>query len=712
MRKPLLSPGFLVLVVCLLSLSVLPGINKNSQSKARRVPGVFDWSMRHAIYPRVGPVDKMMAAERDPRAIMIWQHQLGRVYWRHRRLPDPGRQTRNPDHRDWSIYLGQNGTAPAMFPAEFSYNATGAPDCVHDFVVYPVNAPGSAAPAQPNIVALDYLYSGATPAGVCNRTPSASDTGTSAEVYWSYNIHGIGAGGVVSTSPTLSYDQNGTGTGTKIAFVESGHGAARFHVLAWAPGEGQNASDLQSVGLGEIFAASVDAAHRGTGYVVGDTGTISGGSAANGAALAVYKVASLQNANTGSVATITITVPDGLGYTAKNGVATTATTGAGTGLEVHITSVGAPKTINLNTPFATATPVIGSGTATNLAFGNTTDTLSSPFIDYQHDTAYVGNDDGRLYRIKDVFCMGINGANPDCTDESTGPAPSIDTTWGSGGYVQLCTGKLSDPAYDYNTGNVFVGCADGKVYSISQSGTVTSLQVGDGTTYGGIVDGPEVDYVNGFVYAVSGSGAASGGANGVMVQAETTSLASNVMIPIGTGGQCNIHNPVPNNAYLTSISSAGAAAYVGGVVGTVPQPCSATSDLAGTAPYLYTAGFNANGTMIGGTPPGVNEGPGPGYEWAPLTEFYNAATSSDWLFVGALQDQANVGSINLTANTVVGYVQEGMGVTGMVIDNDSSAAQAASFYFGALGENAACNNTTVTGDTGGCAVKLTQATLQ
>lgn len=716
MRKPLLSPGFLIASVCLLSLAVLPGINENSERIARPVPGVFDWSMRHAIYPRVGPIDKMMAAERDPRALMIWRHRLGRIYWRNHRPPVRRGQSRNADHRDWSIYLGQNGTAPAMFPAEFSYNASGTPSCPNDYVVFPINAAGSA--TQPNIVAFDYLYSGTTPGGFCNRRASSADTGTSAEVYWSYNVHGIAAGGGVSTSPTLSYDENGTGTGTKIAFVESGNGAAHFHVLAWKLHDGQYTGNLQSVGLGDLSTSGVSpspgTANDGTGYAVGDTGTISGGvTAATYQVLSVTTSGSGKNAKTGIVATLKITV-GGTGYAVAKKVGTTATSGSGTGLLVDIATVGTPKTISAATPFAPATPVIGSGTATDLAFGTTTDTLSSPFIDYEHDTAYVGDDGGRLYRIKDVFCMGINGGNPDCTNESTGPAPSIDATWGTGGYVQVCAGKLSDPAYDYGTGNVFVGCADGKLYSISSTGTITSLQVGDGTTYGGIVDGPVVDYVNGFVYAVSGSGAASGGANGVMVQTKTTSLSSNVMAAVGTGGQCNIHEPVPNNAYLTSISSAGAAAYVGGVAGTIPS-CTPTSNVAGPTIDLYTAGFGANGTMINHTSPGVSYGGGPGYEWAPLTEFYNATTSTDWLFIGTLANQLNVGSVNLTSNMAIGYVQEGMGVTGMVIDNDSSDAQAASFYFGAMGENAACNITAASGvttDTGGCAVKLTQATLQ
>lgn len=697
MRKPLLSRGPLLAGVCLLSLAVLPGIGENAQS-GKRVPGIFDWSMRHVIYPRTGPMDKMIAAQRDPRATMIWQRQLGRPGWRR----PPASSASNGPHRDWSIYLGKNGVAQAMYPAKYGFDITAAPSCANDFVVYPINSAGTVNSAgiatQPNIVAMNNLYSGTTPAGLCS--------GTSADVYWSYNVEGISGGGAVATSPVLSFDQNGTGTGTKVAFVETGGSSADFHVLAWHAGDGQQAGNLQSVGLGQIVTTTL--ATGGSKYHNGDTGAI----IENGNETATYRVTSHSGAgNNGPVTGYTITAV-GAGYTPASGLLTTTSRNGASGFTVNITAVQSPKTINSSSPFSPTTPVIGSGTATDLPFGSSSDTLSSPYVDYGADTAYVGNDAGQLYRIKDVFCMGINGQNPDCTSESNGPAPSVDTTWGSGGFVQVCGGKLTSPTVDFGTGSVFVSCSDGKLYAITQQGQVTSLQVGTGGTHGGIVAAPAVDDIDGFVYAVSGAGSASGGASGVLVQASDTNLTSNVAVPIGTGGQCDIEEPAPNNVYLTSIKSPGAAMYAGGVSGTI-SACTPTTTTAGADIFLYTLTFNNTTGVINGTPAvSTTQGPGPGYQWAPITEFYNATQGIDWLLVGTLQNQSNVESYNLTSSSTGGITQEGMGVTGMVTDNDSSSAQASSFYFGAMGENATCNNTTVTTDTGGCAVKLTQAALQ
>lgn len=595
---------------------------------------VHDWSMRHVVYPYFGPLTAMLAVQQDPRARFSW----------HRRLPLPirwpGPEPLPPGfpvprsigpalQRDWSINLGTAGTPLNMYPAKFSFDVTAAPSCANDFVVFPVAANGSA--TQPNLVALNNLYSGtAGGTGICNRTPSGTDTGVAATVYWSYDVNAIG--GSVPTSPVLSLD------GTKVAFVESVAGQpAHFHVLAWNSGDGESAANLQNVLV--------------------------------------------------------------------------------------------PKTINT---FASAAPVAGSGTATDLPMGSATtgtDTLSSPFIDYVRDLAYVGNDVGTLYRIKDVFCT----VDPACSGSSK-PAPSIDTSWGSNGAVTVGSGScagttssaLTGPVLDFVTLSVFVGCADGKLYGFNSSGQAlshASVTVGDGTaseTYGGIVDPPIVDGVNGFVYAVSGS--ADAGAYGALVQAKID-LSSSVVAQIGAGNQCNMHSPALNNAYYTSPSSAGALIYVAGVTGTV-GPCTAVGATGGDL-YYYAVTFGAGGVMNSGAPANSAGVGNPGNEFAPLTEFFNPNIGAgvDYIFFSAVCTGADMATLNITSGFpgsafVEAPIIEGFGTSGIIVDNDANTTtypQAASIYFNALGENAACTGNTgtyTTPGTGGCAVKLTQAALQ
>ena len=304
-----------------------------------------------------------------------------------------------------------------------------------------------------------------------------------------------------------------------------------------------------------------------------------------------------------------------------------------------------------------------------------------------------------------------------------GCCSSLDTTWGSSGALTIggtCTGtsgQLTAPVFDPVTLNVYVGCADGKLYSISQAGVVKSLVIGDGVgarTYGAIVDPPLVDGLNGLVYATSGS--ASNATNAVLVQAKTD-LTTPRVANIGVANQCNMHSPTPNNAYFTGIASAGSLMYIGGLgtTGIVNQPCTAGSG--GTATVrLYGVTFGAGGAMTTGTPGNnFNGGGGPGFEWGGLTEFFNTTTATDWLFSSALQsNQNNVASWNITTGFPTAFNtlrMEGLGASGIIVDNNSTSTQAASIYFNALHQNSACNNNTNLVATGGCAVKLTQAGL-
>jgi hypothetical protein len=385
----------------------------------------------------------------------------------------------------------------------------------------------------------------------------------------------------------------------------------------------------------------------------------------------------------------------------------------------NLQTTTSPKAITTFTttiaPVATAT----TGVASDLALGAATtgtDTLSSPYIDYANDLAYVGNDIGVLYRIKNVFCT-----LPACTGVTNGVAPSLDSTWGTAGAVTVCSGKLTGPVLNFYNLNVYVGCSDGKLYSITQAGVVASIAVGDGIAskaFGGIVDPPIVDGSNAFVYAVSGS--AGAGNHGVLVQAKAD-FSSSVAVPIGNGNQCNLHSPAFSNTYFTNATPAGAQIYIGGATGTV-GPCTAQGATGGAA-VLYGTTLGALGVLSSGAPANSLVSGNPvASEYAPLGEFFNSATGDDLLLVGLLRNNThtfnNIYSFDIASGfttTVQDSVTEGLGTSGMVFDNAASTTtfpQASSLYFNALNNNAACTSPQTGTNTNGCAVKLTQTGLQ
>jgi hypothetical protein len=140
-------------------------------------------------------------------------------------------------------------------------------------------------------------------------------------------------------------------------------------------------------------------------------------------------------------------------------------------------------------------------TATDLILESSSDSLSSPFVEYDADLAYIGNDTGTLCRVKEVFST----VHPECTGLNP-PVPSLDTTWAPAGALAAgCSGKLTSLVVA-GTGDIFVGCSDEKLYGFTPSGGLIAgspLSVGEGTTtvngnVGGIVDPPLVDVVNVF----------------------------------------------------------------------------------------------------------------------------------------------------------------------------------------------------------------------
>lgn len=612
---------------------------EHSNVNAHHESSLTDWTHDRMLYPRVGPVDRLIALQKDPRAIQHWQESYRKDYarWRggegHRRL----HHNRSSMHADWAFSLGAGGIVGAPFnigvyPAKWSFDSvtvTGPADansCLNDYVVVPIDAtnfsPGAApftlppGPSQPNIIGVNNLYSGTAGGnGVCNRNggvATATDDGQSATTYFSYAV--IGDDGIVATSPVTSVD------GTKIAFVE-GSTNAHFHVLAWNATDGNN--------------------DAGTGTPLGR-----------------------QDALTNTLQ-----------------ICPQPATGNCTGTQDFVAVE----------PTITGTPAHGN--ATDLTLGGASDSFSSPYVEYTADVAYVGNDAGQIFKIKNVFCPTWAPCG--------GVAPSLDTSFGSGaGFITIggaCT-SVSGITEDGVDGNILAGCADGFLYEFTSTGTlVDSLQIGDGNAAnGGIVDPPTVDGVNGWVYVETGScvttltGCLAAG-DPVLVQAQVGTLSTNSAADLVAPGQTaglafNIHSPAFNDAYFTSTTPGDWLLY----------------DYAGdTTPEIVLFGitFGTGRAMNGGTPPNSIGFPPPGdVEVSPVTEYLTPVVNGeDRIFASAeLASSGNVVSlqINNPPTSVSVFptglenlsAQEGTGASAIIVDNaDSTAGQSNSIYFGVFG---------------------------
>ncbi|MFL6301265.1 MAG: hypothetical protein ACJ71N_11745 [Terriglobales bacterium] len=590
--------------------SVLAAAQGNTP--ARNVGLPMDWSYAHVLHSDAISDQNLALAEGEPR-------MMYNLLQRNQRTVSPVALSgaahvpanHGPKRRaqvDWSFSLGTGIVAPNMSPAKFTFDVNATPSCTNDFVVFGLNVAGttSGTLGQPNLLALNNLYSGPGPTGIC---PTALAPQANPSVMWAYNTT-TSAGGAVLTSPSLSLD------GTKVAFVESTATSAIFHVLTWKTGEGGPA----------------------------------------------------------------------------------------------ITNTVAPTTVGSCT--------VGSSCLTSVTFSNSaSDTISSPWIDYASDKAYVGDDNGVLRRISCVFNCALN-ANPTIDWSFTLPVA------GTGSAV-----TLTAPVFDSSTNRVFIGDSLGELWAIKSDGsavaagpimiggagcTVTNPPNRVGTPVPcattdakfGVVDGVILDSGNSKVFAFAGNDGVTG-SSATVVQA-STSLASTVRVGVGQGSKgigsagvpVDIHMAAFDNNYFGATPSTGFL-YVCG------------TNTANTKPALWRIGFNTaypamNSSASAGPLQLLNAN---GVQCAPMTEFFNpnvdvnsgvAGAQHDLLFTGLQTATGSVLSFDISGafpGASLASVSESGGTSGIVVDNVSTSAQASSVYFSTQG-------------TTKNAVKLTQVGLQ
>jgi len=374
------------------------------------------------------------------------------------------------------------------------------------------------------------------------------------------------------------------------------------------------------------------------------------------------------------------------------------------------------------------------GCMTTLAIETTaTNSNSSPWIDYSLDAAYVGADDGMLYKIKPVF----NGQPPLLIANSNWPV-TVSTQ---------ANRVLTDPVVDDNSDRIFLGDGEGYLYAVTLHGplgtysaqlTIGWAGFGPGT---GIVDPPIVvtDPANPAIDQVFAFTGCSNvlGIGGAITQVpanftSSTAVTTGNTVDLGSGhgnGDCttgNVHSGTFDNEFWLTGSTSGHMVACGFVSGTSSQP------LIPSNPQIYSFPFAGNVITSAGSSKYIVDDT-VGDECSPLTESYDGTT--DALFYG-------VGNPGLDGLTAEGFVQRGTidagsltapscsttsptsscvqappalgGVSGIVIDNDLSNG-GSNIYFSTLAPGSVNGqNCSVPGGAANpyCAVKLNQSGLR
>jgi hypothetical protein len=361
---------------------------------------------------------------------------------------------------------------------------------------------------------------------------------------------------------------------------------------------------------------------------------------------------------------------------------------------------------------------INNSVLTNLVYSSSTNTYSSPYVDYTADKAYFGDDNGMLYRTTCVFHCAV------------GVTPQIDSGWPV--TVAPATVKMSPPVLDQTTNKVFVGASNGRLYMVDLSicpgvsCTLSSVLVGSANTFGGILDGPIVDTTFGTVFAFAGD---NGSGSGVMFQTNTLlNLAPNLTFTMGTTAPFDIFDGAFDDAYYQN--AIGSTTVTGNILTCGPLGGSKQPDLYWLPFVAKTAGVplsNLNPPIMNTAASSRTNVPGnPGIGCTPLTEFKNGTTDRLFFSQSSLpSNKCPAGSGNASDGCVMMYdvtnpattignnpnaaLVQASGTSGIIIDNASTSAQASSIYF----TNQATTKCTIAASTPAyCAIKVTQSALQ
>ncbi len=419
-----------------------------------------------------------------------------------------------------------------MYPAKYTFSISGPPSC-SDYAVFPANAAGNGTAATGRVtIATDpagwvspattvtiagvlYTFVTTTPAAANQVFMHTSGNSNTDRDDTAHNLNAvINNDSALCTDAGCVYSGQTANPSVTSTFAGGGGSRGRVNLTALVPGTAGNSLSLTTDNATNIGLVAFSGGTNGTqGNLVGITNLYSG---------------TLPTGYCGTAPTIKFS------YYVGNGTAATSPSLSQDGTQIayvesvsggsrfHVLTIG---TTGSNGTSATAPAQPGSGNnATDTAItmnGGVQVTLSSPYVDYSQDFAYVGDDTGKLHKFTGVF----NGTLAEVT---TGGWPITVSTSAS----PILTG----PTLDFNTGNVFVGDGSGVlkyVQTVAGGGCATppcvgatTVNVGAVNGYGtpsgrAIIDPPVVDASTGHVFAFIGCGLSA--TNNSACTASTTS---------------------------------------------------------------------------------------------------------------------------------------------------------------------------------------------
>jgi hypothetical protein len=381
--------------------------------------------------------------------------------------------------------------------------------------------------------------------------------------------------------------------------------------------------------------------------------------------------------------------------------------------------------------------------------------LSAPVVDVGNTgNIFVGDSSSNLYALTPAgataataLALGVNGAtNQGAINGGIRDAAIIDSTNGVGYVVTACNPNTTGEADTGITGNTALvqftftsNTLAAVVYAGLDTGANQSCTVAGFPNYSSTPD--ERYYALGISSATAANngeiiGATSGTGGQQLKELQFVSSTMQVTPPNNDKPQMGTNaspiSPLTEffNSQVFTVAGVTASTTVVTVTATNTLAANDLVTLSGVAANLANNCTAADITAINGGMRNVVSATATNFTFAATIPTattgagctVTGATATggpDYLFVGVnanpsavysllLPNSLLVASGNPPSNAVTNNIDAAGGTSGMIVDNDSTAGQASSIYFGTL-----ATSTTICGTSAAyCAVKLTQAALQ
>ncbi|MGA8231035.1 MAG: hypothetical protein WB795_06105 [Candidatus Acidiferrales bacterium] len=753
--------------------TILPAQSSNESQHHTAVPIVTDWSHRHLVFSGAdarahanSPQDQRLQADRRFRQQVARRGAIANsgasvpADLRRFRQPAPGDPkapaAESSLSRDWTSSLANFGTVGnEQYPAKFEFDIN-APvttaNCTSDFVVYNNN---NASGTRTGFIADAFdigIFFGMPPLG---STISITPPATGVPVVFT-----VIANTAPVTSLTFQQGTDGTTAATNFAAAVNAYYTLEGGVTGTFPYTAQTFFG-SAVTITAVATGGADSGAGGNNTTAAPADCFGSGCAGNftffsatfifgagGTTASVANLIGLMDLYTGPALSPGFcsgsgpTVKFAYGVSTAQGVTTTSPGLSEDGTQIAIvestqscqkgqTGCVVGSILHLvkwaNLSGSLASPVVPENVVAgnyrkcvapcmvSITLSTSSDSNSAPFIDYDNDAIYVGDDAGNLREVTGVF-IGT---------PTVGWQTAVDPGF-----------ALTGPVYDNASGNIYVADANGVVSTVVQSSGALGSQAytsGSSSTPGyPIPDPPIVDSTSETVTAFV-SNNASGSAQ--VVQYPIADFATPASATVGPAG-VQMHDGDFDNTYYSGEYQYGYLYFCGKNPGTSLDN-----------PAIERVFFNSSGILAGSDGSFLNVSGVDAAECSPVTEVYNAGI--DYMFF-SVQTGGNPPNCTTLGNGAAGsnpsggcvmsiIVSDGSstefptpmpsainsalgepgGGSGIIIDNVSAAAQASSIYFSPLLIGATSNgNCTVAAGTrtkaavdDGCAVKATQAGL-